>query len=355
MVEQDAYETVNSYLEELQSYYGPKEGGSEIMEGIEERMAELILEKIGVGGAVSLETVNQVIDTLGRPKAIEEESDIDGNGETETGRTETRSEEQPHKEKPHRRLYRDTSHAMLGGVCAGLGEYLNVDTTLFRIGFVVLSLFSAGLNGAIGSHHFGLSVPLIYIILWICMPEAKTIRQRDELRGKKGTVDEISEDIKKGSKEVGDAIAKGAKEFSDGINRFASSNNAKGIGRAIEVVVGIILLILGTALATAIWALFAGHGNLGFAPEFSYLWNQLLENVDGLERFLELPGMNILALAVVGLPVIGMLYSSVALIFNLKNPKYHIGLITFVLWVIACVVMYVLMLSSGVEGMMFWK
>lgn len=47
----------------------------------------------------------------------------------------------------------------LGGVCAGLAEYFNLDVSLVRIAYVLLSIFSAGFPGV-----------LVYIILWIVVP-----------------------------------------------------------------------------------------------------------------------------------------------------------------------------------------
>lgn len=56
-----------------------------------------------------------------------------------------------------RKLYRSRSDKMLAGVCSGLARYLNLDTTVVRLLFVLLFF--------LGGH--GL---LIYLILWILMP-----------------------------------------------------------------------------------------------------------------------------------------------------------------------------------------
>ncbi len=58
-----------------------------------------------------------------------------------------------------RRLMRSRNR-MIAGVCAGIAEYLNIDTALVRIIYVLLTIFSAGFPGI-----------LIYIIMWIIMPE----------------------------------------------------------------------------------------------------------------------------------------------------------------------------------------
>lgn len=57
-----------------------------------------------------------------------------------------------------RKLYKDPQHKMIGGVCAGLAEYFNIDVTLIRVLFVVTVI----LHGT----GFGL-----YLILWIFMPK----------------------------------------------------------------------------------------------------------------------------------------------------------------------------------------
>jgi len=56
-----------------------------------------------------------------------------------------------------KRLYRIPSQGMIGGVCAGLGDYLHADPTLIRLIFVFLAL--AGMSGV-----------LIYVIMWIVVP-----------------------------------------------------------------------------------------------------------------------------------------------------------------------------------------
>ncbi len=60
--------------------------------------------------------------------------------------------------KEPKRLYRSRSKRILGGVCGGLGEYLNVDPTVLRVIFVVLAFL------------YGASL-LIYLIMWVLVPE----------------------------------------------------------------------------------------------------------------------------------------------------------------------------------------
>jgi phage shock protein PspC (stress-responsive transcriptional regulator) len=59
------------------------------------------------------------------------------------------------------RLQRSTSNRVLAGVCGGLAEWLGWDPTLVRVLYVLVSILSAGFPGI-----------LVYIILWIAMPQA---------------------------------------------------------------------------------------------------------------------------------------------------------------------------------------
>ena len=40
-----------------------------------------------------------------------------------------------------KRLYKSRNNKMLCGVCAGIGKYFNIDPTLIRLGFVILTCF----------------------------------------------------------------------------------------------------------------------------------------------------------------------------------------------------------------------
>lgn len=58
-----------------------------------------------------------------------------------------------------KRLYLSDTDKKIAGVCGGLGEYLDVDSTLIRVGWILLTIFTALVPGA-----------LAYILLAIVMP-----------------------------------------------------------------------------------------------------------------------------------------------------------------------------------------
>jgi phage shock protein PspC (stress-responsive transcriptional regulator) len=60
-----------------------------------------------------------------------------------------------------KRLYRSGTERILGGVCAGIGEYSDVDPTIVRLIWVVLTLLSLGIG------------IVAYIVAWIIIPEGR--------------------------------------------------------------------------------------------------------------------------------------------------------------------------------------
>ncbi len=76
-------------------------------------------------------------------------------------------------------LYRSTTNRMIGGVAGGLGEYLNIDPTIIRIGFILLTL----LNG------IGI---VIYLVMWLLIPTKSQASQEPNNR-MKSNLEEIKD------------------------------------------------------------------------------------------------------------------------------------------------------------------
>jgi phage shock protein C len=57
------------------------------------------------------------------------------------------------------RLYRNINKSSVGGVCAGLSEYYDIDVTIFRLVFVIGTIFTV------------FPFILTYLIMWIVIPE----------------------------------------------------------------------------------------------------------------------------------------------------------------------------------------
>ena len=333
----DACSAAREYLDELENFYSRKKSGAEVMEGIEERMSELLMEQSGQDGVITLPMVQRVIGTLGRPEAIEEESqgDPDSSSDSPAGTDSRHSrsgKESSAEGKTRRKLYRDPPNATLAGVCSGLGIFLNIDPTVFRLLFVILSLLGLRFFFRHGYHRFGdFTVPVIYLILWVCMPVAKTVRQRDELRGEKGTVDAISAKIQSAADEMGEAAEK-----------ITRAENWRPVWRGLEFVIGIVFLIVGIAGVVVLGTTFGAIDLF----ESGFFYNKLIEEIASnapmvLDYLSYPPALFSLAVVIV-MPFIGLIYSGVMMTFDLKASKWHPGLWILVIWLIAVTVFAVL-------------
>ena len=61
-----------------------------------------------------------------------------------------------------RRLCRSSRDRWFGGVCGGLGHYLDIDPTAVRVGYVLLSILSVAFPGM-----------LVYCLLWLLIPRSE--------------------------------------------------------------------------------------------------------------------------------------------------------------------------------------
>jgi len=103
-----------------------------------------------------------------------------------------------------KRLYRNPSDRFVGGVCGGMAAYFKIDSWIPRIIFLiplmlnligVISFFP--LNRLFDNMHFSWNinagVVLVYIVLWIIIPEAKTVKQKLEMMGEEEYIQSIRE------------------------------------------------------------------------------------------------------------------------------------------------------------------
>lgn len=335
-LEDDASRAANEYLDQLNSFYSGKESGIEVMEGIEERMAELLLEKSAPGGVVTLRMVEDVISVLGRPEAIEKESSDagpdEGSGTTGYGSPSADPSRSDGK-SPRRKLYRDPANGKVAGVCGGLATFFNIDPVIFRIAFVLFTLlgflrlrFLWPLEPWI--HIFA---PIVYIVLWICMPAVKTVRQRDEMRGERGTVDGISERIRNTSR--GDAMT-------------VDSQTWRNVKRIFSIAFGVIFLLTAVAGISFLCSFWWGGEILGNSFFYNRLIEEMATEAPELLSFISVPLVMGAAVLVAVIPFFGLLYGGVMLIFGLKSPKWHPGLVLFVIWLIILVALTVSFLMT---------
>lgn len=170
-IDEDAYTELKRYLKNLELHFAGEESSSEILSDIETRMAELFRTKLtSYKQVINIEDVRQAMSVMGTPEDI---SDNDGP-----------SARDKFTSPGYHRMYRDTDHRIIGGVCAGMGAYWDVEVWIIRIIFVVLAMM-----GGLGL--------LVYLILYIVIPEAKTTAQKIEMKGNPVNIHNIKDSVKK--------------------------------------------------------------------------------------------------------------------------------------------------------------
>lgn len=154
-IDDNAYELLREYLKSVERKFSRDPGGSEVIQDLESRMAELFTEKLKPHREViGIQDVREVLGVLGGP------SDMGGH--------DRRSGDDYRYQRRYRRMYRDTEDKTVGGVCSGLAYYFNTDPLLLRILFII-GLFVG----------FGF---LMYLVLWIALPAAETPEQIEDMR-----------------------------------------------------------------------------------------------------------------------------------------------------------------------------
>ncbi|MCV9385651.1 GIN domain-containing protein [Reichenbachiella ulvae] len=87
-------------------------------------------------------------------------------------------------EESVKRLFRDPENQVLGGISSGIAAYFGIDVTIVRLLFV-LSIFLGG------------SGVILYIILWMITPVAKTITEKMQMQGEPVTLSNIQQTVNK--------------------------------------------------------------------------------------------------------------------------------------------------------------
>lgn len=308
-MDNDAYQELANYLESLKKTYKDTPDGAEIVADIEARIAELILSAQDNTRVVEKPLILNIIRQMGSAEDISEEN---------VGRNAAEEPRIP------RRLYRDTENAKLGGVCAGIGKYFDVDPVWIRLGMflpVFLTCFQwvpfMYWIGPTMGNLFGIFV-ICYIIMWFAVPAARTARQKLEMNGEKITAQSIRETTEATTSCDPDVRAKP-------IVAEAVSVFGKVVLILLKLFAGLVvfgLIMAACALIIGLFALVVGGGGIlsPFFPLGMTLW------------------VPILGIFIVLIPVILLIYVLMCLIAS-RKPGGMAVLIIFLLWLasfIAC-------------------
>lgn len=248
-IDEDACTLLENYLDNMRSYFAKRDGGDEIFDDIEHRVAEHLwsLKENGMT-AIDIDTVKQIISSIGNPdemesgveevadSKIEETSDAEAGSEDkeqsegeDQGEGEGKAQSQSYSNTSNdtdsnttaeetiggkwidrvlhhvstHRFYRDGKDKIGGGVISGLCHYCGGgDIVVWRVGTVLFLMAAFALNQTLRYFFlrplFGLLffVPIIiYIVLWLVAPMARTTEERLSMTGKEVTPESISKAI----------------------------------------------------------------------------------------------------------------------------------------------------------------
>ncbi len=201
-IDEDAYLKLQRYLEAIKRSFTDSQGRSEIISDIEARIAELFAERMKhdkqvIGG----KEVDEVISIMGQPEDYLVDDEIfEDEPNTYTKRSSSNS----------RKLYRDTENSYVGGVSSGLAHYFGIDTIWIRLAWILL-VFGAG-TGVI-----------LYILLWILIPEAVSTSEKIAMTGEPVNISNIEKKIRDGLQSATDNVSKAGNKLKEGLGNASDS------------------------------------------------------------------------------------------------------------------------------------
>jgi len=250
-VEEDAHAKLSAYIDAISNSLKDSEGHNEIMADIESRIAEILQQKISAyKQVITLAEVDEVISIMGKPE------DFGTANDSTKQQTNSYTSSQYGGTSGRRRVYRDTDDKVIFGVCSGLSHHFGIDPIWLRLVF--------GLSILIGG--FGL---IVYLLLTLIIPKARTAAEKLEMMGEPVDVNNIRkiiedemEHFKKKVKDFGAELksARGTnrgKEFGKDLGDFFSSAG-QGLGGLITGIVKGILMFIAFIIAFVFAVLLIG-------------------------------------------------------------------------------------------------
>ncbi len=182
VIDEDAYNRLEQYLKTLNTHFAQTDD-QDIVDDIEVRISELLVERMTSGHIVNLLQIEGVISTIGTVEhfGIEQEEKTTSKRKTFARRQSTSILPM----KPGKRLFRDPDDSMIGGVCSGLSTYFGIQDPIFLRISVIVVAFWLGFSYAV--------IP--YIVFWILLPAAETDEDYESLQGEFTTAKDYSSTI----------------------------------------------------------------------------------------------------------------------------------------------------------------
>lgn len=333
-IDDDAYNLLDNYLNNLRYHFRKEEGADEIVRDMETRIAELFDEYIRTGlQVITVEQVEAVIARMGNPEDLNTDDDEE----------KKETEQHAYSNGPARRLFRNPDDRVLGGVLSGLSAYFGWDVTLIRIGALVLGCFVHGLI-------------LAYLIAWIIIPLAKTATEKLQMRGEPINMENIGRTVTEGFDKVNDYVHS---EKPRSFLRQLGNAIVKIAGFIIKFILVLLAICLTPVLLAGLVVLFAllmaATGMLASVPAVLYYsmpdvdWSLIGSSSSAVI------GLSVCGLFVVGIPIIGLL-QLILQSFNIWKPmSTTTKVILTLVWFISLVVGFIFLFNTSfIQGPIWW-
>ncbi|MES2417129.1 MAG: PspC domain-containing protein [Bacteroidota bacterium] len=312
-IEEDAYEILTNYLNEIKQHFAKNADDFEIVTDIENRIAEMFAELLQAQQVqvITLIDVESVIAQMGRVQDFqtdEEEEPAQQNYSTYTG---------------DKKLFRDTDEGIVAGVCAGLGHYLSIEARWVRvIAFCCIFLGGAGI--------------LAYLILWIAIPRAVTRSEKMEMKGestnlygyKRNFEEELAafkERMQSANEHIGPMVKRSGNFVAEIVSATGRALNA--LGRAISKIIAGFIVVFGFAFLISLIVCLAAF--LGFWDTDAYRYFPLsIINQDYRSTLV------FSAFIILFIPVLALVLFSIRVAFNKNaiNKSLSFGLL--IVWLV---------------------
>src|SRR5690606_35015230 len=257
---------------------------------------------------ITMQDVNDVTAQMGRVSDFETEGQ-----EADTGYAADEAYDVPPL-SAQRKLMRDPDDKIFGGVCSGLGHYFGIESRWIRLILVLLFIF--------GGTGF-----LLYIILWIVMPLARTRADRMAMRGEAPNL----QNFKRSFQEEMEGLRPNFTGAEEGLKRGLNSagNFLMKTFIVLAKIIGILFIIgLCGGLVTLVVAIVATFGFLGSDT------NMALFPLNVIEPAYRTP-MLISAIFVAIIPFIALVALIIRIVFNKAALGRYTGFALLTVWVIA--------------------
>lgn len=303
-IEENAYDTLRNYMIAVKKHFGISHESQEIIEDIENRIAEMFSENLTEGKkeVITAADVDQVITRMGRVEDFENDP-ID----------ESSTYSEPYI-KTAKKLLRDPDDKYIGGVCSGLGYYFGISAKWVRLLFVLLVIF-------------GGSGILIYVILWLVIPKANNRISRMQMRGEPINLHNFQRNLEDEMSGIR-SVLKGTAEQSKSTVSTLGAFIVKILKTLIKIVAGLFILGLIGALITLIISVFATFEFFGKGHDMSMFPVNVFE-VEVRDNLL------ICLFFLAAVPIIALIGLISNLFFNKKIIGKYFGFALLMIWVVS--------------------